>query len=453
LVLGLLALGALAGGLTACGGSESRSPAGDERLSPAGLGPVRLGTSRAQVADELGRGRTTRVDRRHHLRSAVYEGNFLRVDFRDNVVIGVATNQRSVSTPGGFGVGTPELSLRRRLSTVRCRGRPKSRRCVLAGTGSRTTFRIREGRVAAIHVAQSCGTPLADRPRGPRDFTPARPARAAQDSVRADFETGDFSQWDQLDGNLDDKDRYFRLLQRPAPVFEGRHSFQSTVDGEAVGSDEPGQRTMLLVFASRQAQRSRSLAYEGSEAWYRSHVFFPGGFRPSPGTAWNWVVQWHNWPDGVCCPNLALSVDARRGCEALSLRAMGGGDAGHPVERSSVIKEENPAGRLQWFAGDPVLLRDHWYDSLVHVRWSTSPSKGLVEWWLDGHLIVSKPFPTLYWYDDDNVDSGRTPGPGQAYYMEGYYRPARLPSGDLDTAPASVIFDGARWGPTRAAAG
>jgi hypothetical protein len=206
---------------------------------------------------------------------------------------------------------------------------------------------------------------------------------------------------------------------------------------------------MAELFPDRVAANNTTGAFEGSERWYRTHIYFPLDFKPSPNNSWNWLVQWHNWPNGPCCANLAITVDTRGGGEALSMRVMGGGDSAHPAENNDMITEKNPASRMQWFVGDQRIQRGHWYDSLTHVKWSADGSKGLVEWWLDGRLIGSKVMPTLFWYRDDNsAVAGATPGPGQAYYMEGYYRPATLPNGQRDTSVATVYFDGAELGPT-----
>jgi polysaccharide lyase-like protein len=263
------------------------------------------------------------------------------------------------------------------------------------------------------------------------------------------FETGNFSQWRQLNGNVSDTARYFGLVGDP--VTEGRWAFRSTVDAGATQSGEAGQRSMVLLFPSNVPEQNTTGAYEGSERWYRSRFYFPGDFDPSPNSAWNWLVQWHNWPDGICCANLAIAVDATGGSQKLSMRVMGGGDAAHPAENNDLITERNPAGYLQWFVGDPTLKRNHWYDSVTHVKWSSDPTKGYVEWWLDGRLIMSRAAPTLYWYADNNRNyPGATPGSGQAYYMEGYYRPANLPNGAVDTSTESVYFDGARIGTSAA---
>jgi hypothetical protein len=298
-------------------------------------------------------------------------------------------------------------------------------------------------------------TPLPEQPGTPLQppgVAPPPQPRTEFPIWRGGFETGDFSQWKQLDGNLEDKSRYFGLVTNP--VAEGRYAFRSTVDAGAVGKGESGQRAMLLLFPSNNASQNATGAYEGGERWYRTQMYFPADFKAAPNNTWNWVLQWHNWPDGPCCSNISVSVDTTKGGEKLSLRVMGGGDQAHPVENNDIITERNPAGTLEWFVGDPALQREHWYDSVVHIKWSADPSKGLAEWWLDGKKIMSKTLPTLYWYADNNKNTpGATPGPGQAYYMEGYYRPAKLPDGSVDTSSASVYFDGAQMGPTPASIG
>jgi hypothetical protein len=342
----------------------------------------------------------------------------------------------------------------------RCRKKRRSNQ------GVATTLPLTDGAPSGAPSPDASGDTAAQQPRpapqpisgssatggqpgpGPSGGTPDAP-RTEFPLWRGGFETGDFSQWKQLNGNHADRDRYFGLVTNP--VEEGRYAFRSTVDAGATEAGEAGQRSMVLLFPSNVPQQNATGAYEGSERWYRTSLYFPDDFDASPNQSWNWLVQWHNWPDGVCCSNLALSVDTRRGGEKLSLRVMGGGDQAHPIETSSVIKEQNPAGFMEWFVGDPALRRNHWYDSLMHVKWSADPSKGRVEWWLDGRQIVSRAMPTLYWYADNNRNyAGATPGPGQAYYIEGYYRPSTLPGGALDTSSETVYFDGAQMGPSAA---
>jgi len=256
-----------------------------------------------------------------------------------------------------------------------------------------------------------------------------------------------------LDGNTSTsalQDRYFSLVSSPA--LPGSPAFRATVDANAVGSGEAGQRSLLTLFPNRVPSQNKSGAFEGSDQWYRAHILFPTGFRPSPNTDWNWVLEWHNWPDTACCANLGVTVDTdpSRGSGArLTLRTMGGGNAANPIDRVDVW--HNPAAQVNYFVGDPSLQLNHWYDLQVHVKWSADPSRGLVEWWLDGKLIVSRAQATLFYYANSNTAvSGAGPGPGQAYIQDGYYRDSHLPDGSTDTSTMSVYSEGITRGLTQA---
>ena len=275
---------------------------------------------------------------------------------------------------------------------------------------------------------------------------------AAHASWVGDFEaapsgTNQFPQWDGRDGNRTLPHYFQRVL---TPVAQGSFAFAAAVDPGAAVSGQPGQKSLLYLFPHDVPSQGKTEAYEGAERWYRSYVRFPATFQPAPNTDWNWVKEWHNWPNGPCCANLAVTVDtdpARGAGERLTMRVMGGGNATNPIEKTG-SPSGNPAAHTDWYVGDASLEREHWYDLLTHVKWSSDPSRGLVEWWVDGVLKVSRQTSTLFWYADNNQNfAGATPGSGQAYYMEGYYRPG---SG---TAPATVYHDGARIGSTRASVG
>ena len=94
--------------------------------------------------------------------------------------------------------------------------------------------------------------------------------------------------------------------------------------------------------------------------------------------------------------------------------------------------------------GHPVPLKyNHWYDILVHVKWDYT-SSGLVEYWLDGAKAVTYNGPTLFWFADNNPNfAGASAGPGQTYWMEGYYRGS-------GSSTESVYHDAAEIGPTLA---
>jgi hypothetical protein len=269
------------------------------------------------------------------------------------------------------------------------------------------------------------------------------------------FETGNFSEWDGFDGapsgptGTSTGGDHFSLVD--APVIEGNRAFRATVDPGAVTDGEVGQRSLLSLWPSEDPRAGKTRAYQGSEQWYRSAVYFPPDFQPAPSTSFNWLVEWHNWPSTACCANLGFTVvtnqedGGRSGGARLSLRLLGGGSASTPIPDGFNAGAGSGAynTQMRWVRG-PEIARGHWYDLLVHVKWSTG-NDGLVEWWLDGTRMVSTSMPTLFYYaDNDEYDSVSTPGPGQTYFMEGYYRP----SGYL--FQAVVYHDAARIGPTLA---
>jgi hypothetical protein len=62
----------------------------------------------------------------------------------------------------------------------------------------------------------------------------------------------------------------------------------------------------------------------------------------------------------------------------------------------------------RWFFPLPLgsLLIDHWYDIVLHVYWSSDPSRGHVQWWLDGTKILDVATPTLYQRYDGTLSYG-----------------------------------------------
>ena len=344
-----------------------------------------------------------------------------------------------------FPAGAPASESARATVSEKVSKSQDRRRCVRASKRSAKRARRRcRGRKA--HTA------LNRRPKRKRPAAaPQASASGGSPTWVGDFEGGSLSQWDGRDGNRSLLERYFRTVSSPTAPGS-RFAFAATVDPQA-SSGDAGHRALLYLYPEDVASKNKSGAYEGSDRWYRTLVYFPADFRPARNTNWNWIVEWHNWPNGPCCANLAVTVDTEDGGERLSLRAMGGGDRAHPIDEYDNA-DDNPAAHVDTYVGDTALDRGRWYELVTHVKWSADPAKGLLEWWVDGRQVVSTRTSTLFWYADNNENiSGQTPGPGQAYYMEGYYRPTKLPGGATDTSSATVYHDGAKIGPTRDSVG
>ena len=85
------------------------------------------------------------------------------------------------------------------------------------------------------------------------------------------------------------------------------------------------------------------------------------------------------------------------------------------------------------------MLYDYWYELIYHFVWHNDAGIGLVEWWVDGELIVSKPFPTLF-ANADGTHSYNTFG----LYNYRWHDPNHT---------SRVDFDLVAIGPTRASVG
>jgi hypothetical protein len=266
-------------------------------------------------------------------------------------------------------------------------------------------------------VAITAGSSSAGRPTQAAPVTP---------HFVGDAETG-LAPWPSLENA-----HATRVVRRPH--IQGRHGYRFRVTPDQVDASVDGDMAYLDQLPDRPWEQ------EDANTWYRfRYAFpsgtkraFPGSFKPNQtSSGWNMVLEWH---EPGCCeasPYLGVRFSGRG---ALMLRWVGG-----------------PRGASTWvlaYDGRP-LKYDHWYDMLVHVRWSADPSKGFVEWWADGRKVFptasgrdayGKPLPTRFptlW----SVD-----GVAKVPWLEwGQYR-GHAGADWVDT----TYGDGFRIGPTRA---
>ncbi len=322
---------------------------------------------------------------------------------------------------------------------------------VIAGLGGIGTLSCGQAKTAAGGGRFPVATSAANRPpSGGRSHTSSSGLIWS-----ADFGSVGFDAWDALDGNTSTpalQHRYFSLV--PDPAGGPGSVFKATVDQNAVDNGEDGQRALLELWPDSE-RRSNSLAVgmQGRERWFHARVYFPKDFVPAKKSDWNWVIEWHDWPNGPCCENLALTVDtdpARGRGQRLVLRSEGGGTPRYPVDLySPAYPARNRTTHDDHIVGDRHLRRGHWYDVLLHVVWDYRPRYGLVQWWLDGKLVTSRHTSTLYYYRDSNSDiAGDQPGPGRTYLEVGYYRDSKLLNGAIDRSVMSVYQSDDRVGTT-----
>jgi hypothetical protein len=227
---------------------------------------------------------------------------------------------------------------------------------------------------------------------------------AAQPTVlwNGDFQTGDFSQW--------------RAIVEASP---GRVSITSSPSRPGYGETarfivEPGDHTNSPRSERAEVRSSQEQAggYEGVETWFGWSTFFPDNLNPPVGKT-SIFTQWHQThavASENCPPNFAFKVDARHSLYSIVMAVRGGS-----------LSHCEPGSYLSWVLG-PLTL-DTWHDFVLHVRWSSAPTVGFVEAWMDGRVVVPRTSTaTLY------------KGQG-AYLRQGFYRPSySLTSTIFDTA-------------------
>ncbi|HYZ89359.1 MAG TPA: heparin lyase I family protein [Myxococcales bacterium] len=183
---------------------------------------------------------------------------------------------------------------------------------------------------------------------------------------------------------------------------------------------------------------------EGSEKWYRWQAMWPD----------NWVGDYPKWDE--------LTDGARSWAGSL---VEWHHDANGQVETGSAPLYIGANNTNIWMClVDPAtrsgcremlnltpLLRNHWHDFVMHAKWSSDPSVGYVEMWIDGVNVLPK-----------HVTSNKYPGM-RNYLIVGLYRNYYIGDPNLlwpngtrvyptnDGTPGVAYLDGLIAGYTRAA--
>ncbi len=297
-------------------------------------------------------------------------------------------------------------------------------------------------RQSSLYCVGSDGKPVRGNTPSPSSFTSA-PAPNPQWS--GDFSTGTLSQYDPVDGHVND----FAVTTSPVP-FGFTHSLWTTLErgNASIVSGEDGERALTILWPDH----NTSEAKEGQTTWYRDMMYFPGGFQGTRNTDWNWLFELHNFPNSPGDAQLAMGVfndtsdGGPRNGERLSTEIMGGGDSGHPVMDQDPARAD-PSHFKKGFIRGPSLLTGHWYDVVFEITWDYHYSGfGRVKEWIDGSLIGTYVGPTLFWFGSP------TNGPGQAYLDTGYYRPTDSQAG-YSQPQETVIHAGTMLGPSQASIG
>ncbi len=200
---------------------------------------------------------------------------------------------------------------------------------------------------------------------------------------RADYETGDFSQWAEVQPTW----RTERASIVTSPVRSGRYAARFEVrPGDAV----PSGGELSQVYWDVEDTRGT----EGEEWYYAWSTFIPSKQRWDGNLDFNVLSQWHH--DSAVCPSPIFmgvypSKPPRLYVENVS-------SSGRCLEFQ----------RKKWYL---PLATDRWMDFVFHIRWSADPKLGFLEVWQDGKPMIPKTYTSTLFRDSLGV-----------YFKQGFYR-------------------------------
>jgi uncharacterized protein (TIGR03382 family) len=187
------------------------------------------------------------------------------------------------------------------------------------------------------------------------------PAVASASVVwKGDFETGNLSQWTRAQSVASD-----RLQVVSDVVREGSYALKTTVHQGDDPINASGNRNEV-VYMTDEAP--------GTEYFYKWSTLFPEDY-PSMDT-WQLFAQWHQ---GGCCGSPPLEF--------------------YVVGEAMFMRVGGINGQVLW---QSPLVRGHWNDFVLHVKWSSDPSVGFVEMYKDGELVVPKTMAATQFSGDRN---------------------------------------------------
>jgi hypothetical protein len=218
------------------------------------------------------------------------------------------------------------------------------------------------------------------------------------------------------------------------PVFEGRHAARFEVKYGDQYNGYSDSRSLITPPVSMWED-------EGNERWYRYQVMWPEGWvgdypkwdelgTPSSRSNAGSILEWHHDANGAVESGSA-PLYIRGGQNFISMCLVD--------QKTSACREEINLAPLQ---------RGHWHDFVMHAKWSSDPSVGYLEIWIDGVNVLPK-----------HMGSNKYPNM-RNYLCVGLYRNGRIgdptltyPNGThvygTDGAPGVAYVDGLIAGKTR----
>jgi hypothetical protein len=272
---------------------------------------------------------------------------------------------------------------------------------------------------------------------------PTTTTTAEDPYFNGDLSTGDLSQWQDTFGmNLSATPPGVSVVATPAG-----YAAKVLVDPSVTGGSSSGPSTTMW---EGNGTNTFKLPWQqsGSDTWFHARYLFPNGtdssypgeFTPMPqagwGADWDVLMEWHSAPGA----GYSTYIGIWNGSSApyLLLRTVGQGGWYSFIEtdqaQTKACSSAQPCGTPQ------PMKYNHWYDIVVHVKYSTDPTVGHIQWYLDGRLLVDDYLSTLNAATDGSV-------PGVAF-ENGLYRNSGG-SSQVDT----TYIQGIKVGPTRVSVG
>jgi Polysaccharide lyase/IPT/TIG domain len=223
----------------------------------------------------------------------------------------------------------------------------------------------------------------------------------------ADFETGDLSQWYSTqtpNGSLS------MVSSSTGPVGQGKHA----VKAEIYANSSSGS----LSRAELTSTQDETQGYIGQTWYYTWQMYFPSNPDAANGWSdqWNGLVQWMD-THYQCSPPLSVGIsipDQTGSTRYISIYS-------DPRDNLNGCSRLGPW--QQWNL-TPVRY-DHWYTMTMLIHYSTDPSVGYAEAWLDGAQVL----PLTHMRTVDHTGNYMevhnyqgSPNPHSVVYFDSVYR-------------------------------
>jgi len=246
-----------------------------------------------------------------------------------------------------------------------------------------------------------------------------------QPNFKGDFETGDTSQWGDVNRNLDRPDNeQFEIVT--SPVREGKYAIKTTVHDGDEFLNTGGERCDF--------ERDVSIEFEkeGKDLWYAWSTLFPSDWKNlpvKPEENWLLIADWHSAYNDVG-QLLQLEIDSNNYLWARGLTGkidsyegfQGNGDAYYFEQRFP-----------------KKIIPGEWNDFVIHIKWTTKTKGSITIWHKTENqgqftkILNLNKIPTLQF--QTKPESYKSP-----YFILAHYRSA------VNTHTSVLYHDGFRQG-------